>query len=189
GSPPRREPKPPARRFSRIASSAFSSLGWTALKGGFTRSGKPFLTAGSSQPSARAGHGCRAPRAVVLPQPVSAAEAGAAESSLPVQSVPSAVLSGRAIRWRRSARAGAPLDPCGYMGDADESHLAGTGMIDKTVADVPAALADVADGATVLIGGFGESGSPIELIHGLIDQGARELTVVSNNTGNGLVGL
>lgn len=62
-------------------------------------------------------------------------------------------------------------------------------MIDKTVADVPAALADVADGATVLIGGFGESGSPIELIHGLIDQGARELTVVSNNTGNGLVGL
>ncbi len=62
-------------------------------------------------------------------------------------------------------------------------------MIDKTVADVPAALADVEDGATVLIGGFGESGSPIELIHGLIDQGARELTVVSNNTGNGHVGL
>lgn len=62
-------------------------------------------------------------------------------------------------------------------------------MIDKTVADVAAALADVADGATVLVGGFGESGSPIELIHGLIDQGARELTVVSNNTGNGHVGL
>ncbi|MEX2631949.1 MAG: 3-oxoacid CoA-transferase subunit A [Tistlia sp.] len=62
-------------------------------------------------------------------------------------------------------------------------------MIDKTLPDVAAALADVADGAVVLVGGFGESGSPIELIHGLIDQGARELTVVSNNTGNGHVGL
>lgn len=61
--------------------------------------------------------------------------------------------------------------------------------MDKRVPDVPAALADVQDGAMVLIGGFGESGSPIELIHGLIDQGARGLTVVSNNTGNGEVGL
>ena len=40
-----------------------------------------------------------------------------------------------------------------------------------------------------MIGGFGEAGSPIELIHALIDHGARELTVVNNNTGNGEVGL
>jgi hypothetical protein len=47
----------------------------------------------------------------------------------------------------------------------------------------------VFDGATVMIGGFGEAGSPIELIHALIDQGAKDLTVVNNNTGSGEVGL
>ncbi|MFO0962048.1 MAG: 3-oxoacid CoA-transferase subunit A [Phycisphaerales bacterium] len=62
-------------------------------------------------------------------------------------------------------------------------------MIDKRFASAREAVADVPDGATVMIGGFGEAGSPIELIHALIDQGARELTVVSNNTGTGLVGL
>lgn len=62
-------------------------------------------------------------------------------------------------------------------------------MIDKTVESCAAAVADIHDGATVMIGGFGEAGSPIELIHALIDQGAKELTVVSNNTGNGEVGL
>lgn len=62
-------------------------------------------------------------------------------------------------------------------------------MIDKTVESAAAAVADIQDGATVMIGGFGEAGSPIELIHALIDQGARELTVVNNNTGNGEVGL
>jgi 3-oxoadipate CoA-transferase, alpha subunit len=62
-------------------------------------------------------------------------------------------------------------------------------MIDKIVPDLHAAVADIRDGATVMIGGFGEAGSPIELIHALIDQGARELTVVSNNTGSGNVGL
>lgn len=62
-------------------------------------------------------------------------------------------------------------------------------MIDKTVASAAEAVADVRDGATVMIGGFGEAGSPIELIHALIDQGARGLTVVSNNTGSGEVGL
>lgn len=62
-------------------------------------------------------------------------------------------------------------------------------MIDKTVASAAEAVADVHDGATVMIGGFGEAGSPIELIHALIDQGARGLTVVSNNTGSGEVGL
>jgi 3-oxoadipate CoA-transferase alpha subunit len=48
---------------------------------------------------------------------------------------------------------------------------------------------DVFDHATVMIGGFGEAGSPIELIHALIDQGATDLTVVNNNTGSGEVGL
>jgi len=62
-------------------------------------------------------------------------------------------------------------------------------MINKQVASAAEAVADVFDGATVMVGGFGEAGSPIELIHALIDQGATDLTVVSNNTGSGEVGL
>ena len=62
-------------------------------------------------------------------------------------------------------------------------------MIDKRVDTVAEAVADIPDGATVMIGGFGEAGSPIELIHALIDQGAKDLVVVNNNTGNGEVGL
>jgi 3-oxoadipate CoA-transferase alpha subunit len=62
-------------------------------------------------------------------------------------------------------------------------------MIDKRVASVHEAVADIRDGASVMIGGFGEAGSPVELIHALIDQGARDLTVISNNTGSGEVGL
>ena len=62
-------------------------------------------------------------------------------------------------------------------------------MINKQVPSVVAAVADIPDGATVMIGGFGASGSPIELIHALIDQGAGDLTVINNNTGNGDVGL
>jgi 3-oxoadipate CoA-transferase alpha subunit len=62
-------------------------------------------------------------------------------------------------------------------------------MINKRVSSPAAAVADIHDGATVMIGGFGEAGSPIELIHALIDHGARNLTVVSNNTGSGRVGL
>ena len=62
-------------------------------------------------------------------------------------------------------------------------------MINKSVESAAAAVADIPDGATVMIGGFGEAGSPIELIHALIDQGAKDLTVVNNNTGNGEVGL
>lgn len=61
-------------------------------------------------------------------------------------------------------------------------------MIDKRF-DLAAAVADVNDGATILVGGFGSAGSPIELLHALIDQGAKNLTVVSNNTGSGNVGL
>lgn len=62
-------------------------------------------------------------------------------------------------------------------------------MIDKRITSVEEAVRDVRDGASVMIGGFGEAGSPIELIHALIDQGARGLTVISNNTGSGRVGL
>ena len=62
-------------------------------------------------------------------------------------------------------------------------------MISKIVESTAVAVADIFDGATVMIGGFGEAGSPIELIHALIDQGAKDLTVVNNNTGNGEVGL
>lgn len=62
-------------------------------------------------------------------------------------------------------------------------------MIDKQVASIAAAVADIPDGATVMVGGFGEAGSPIELIHALIDQGATGLTVINNNTGSGEVGL
>lgn len=62
-------------------------------------------------------------------------------------------------------------------------------MIDKTVQTTTQALEGVKDGATVLVGGFGGAGQPMELIHALIDQGARELTVVANNAGNGETGL
>jgi len=62
-------------------------------------------------------------------------------------------------------------------------------MIDKVAASIAEALAGIADGATVLIGGFGTAGIPAELIDGLIAQGARDLTVVNNNAGNGDHGL
>jgi 3-oxoadipate CoA-transferase, alpha subunit len=57
------------------------------------------------------------------------------------------------------------------------------------VADADAAVAGIPDGATVLIGGFGTAGQPVELIDALCRQGARDLTVVSNNAGNGDTGL
>ena len=62
-------------------------------------------------------------------------------------------------------------------------------MINKIAASIAEALADVQDGATVMIGGFGTAGIPNELIDGLIAQGAKELTVVNNNAGNGDTGL
>jgi 3-oxoadipate CoA-transferase alpha subunit len=62
-------------------------------------------------------------------------------------------------------------------------------MINKIVPTVEAALADVSDGATVMIGGFGTAGLPNELIDALIAQGARDLTIVNNNAGNGDTGL
>ena len=62
-------------------------------------------------------------------------------------------------------------------------------MIDKTIGSVTVAVADIHDGATVMIGGFGTAGMPAELIDALIDQGARDLTIVNNNAGNGETGV
>ena len=62
-------------------------------------------------------------------------------------------------------------------------------MIDKIAASVADALAGVKDGSTVLIGGFGTAGIPNELIDGLLEQGAKDLTLVCNNAGNGEEGV
>jgi 3-oxoadipate CoA-transferase, alpha subunit len=62
-------------------------------------------------------------------------------------------------------------------------------MIDKLFASTAAALADVADGSVVMVGGFGTAGQPNELIAALIAQGATDLTIVNNNAGNGDEGL
>lgn len=61
--------------------------------------------------------------------------------------------------------------------------------MDKTIATLADAVSVIPDGASVMIGGFGGSGAPIELIHALIDAGPKNLTVVNNNAGNGHVGL
>ena len=62
-------------------------------------------------------------------------------------------------------------------------------MIDKTVPSVEEAVGDIPDGATVMIGGFGRAGQPVELIDALIAHGAKNLTIVNNNAGNGDTGL
>jgi len=58
-------------------------------------------------------------------------------------------------------------------------------VLDKRVGTVDEAVAGVQDGATVLVGGFGSSGIPVELTHALLEQGARDLTLVTNNAGTG----
>lgn len=66
--------------------------------------------------------------------------------------------------------------------------------MDKSVADRAAAIADIGDGMTIMIGGFGGSGAPIELIHALIDRfratgSPKNLTIINNNAGNGRIGI
>ncbi len=66
--------------------------------------------------------------------------------------------------------------------------------MDKTVADLAEALAGIEDGMSLMIGGFGGSGAPIELIHALIDRfrstgSPKNLTIINNNAGNGRVGI
>jgi len=62
-------------------------------------------------------------------------------------------------------------------------------MVNKVVASALRAVADIPDGATVMIGGFGTAGMPSELIDALIAQGSKDLTIVNNNAGNGDTGL
>ena len=62
-------------------------------------------------------------------------------------------------------------------------------MINKLVASPQVAVADIADGATIMLGGFGNAGMPTALIEALIAQGARDLTIINNNAGNGDTGL
>lgn len=62
-------------------------------------------------------------------------------------------------------------------------------MSAQVLASYDEAVADTADGSTVMVGGFGMAGMPVELIDALIRQGAKDLTIVSNNAGNGDTGL
>jgi 3-oxoadipate CoA-transferase, alpha subunit len=62
-------------------------------------------------------------------------------------------------------------------------------MIDKRVASLAEAVAGIADGSTILCGGFGGAGAPDELFAALLEQGARDLVIVSNNAGTGRTGL
>src|SRR3954466_16200089 len=65
----------------------------------------------------------------------------------------------------------------------------GRAMLSKVVPSVAEAVADIRDGSTVMIGGFGTAGMPSELIDALIALGPRDLTIVNNNAGNGDMGL
>ena len=61
--------------------------------------------------------------------------------------------------------------------------------MNKICPSLEAALADVSDGASIMIGGFGDAGVPFEMIDALIAQGAKDLTIISNNAGTGEVGI
>lgn len=62
-------------------------------------------------------------------------------------------------------------------------------MIDKAVPSLTDAVADLHDGAAIMISGFGEAGVPAELIDAVVDHGATDLTIISNNAGTGDVGI
>ncbi|PVZ85589.1 3-oxoadipate CoA-transferase [Serratia sp. S1B] len=62
-------------------------------------------------------------------------------------------------------------------------------MINKSIASIDSAVADIADGATLMVGGFGPAGQPYALLDALIRRRPRELTLISNNAGNGDFGL
>ncbi len=62
-------------------------------------------------------------------------------------------------------------------------------MIDKTVGTIDAAVAGIKDGATIMVSGFGEAGAPSLLMEAIIDQGAKNLTAISNNAGEAYHGL
>ena len=105
---------------------------------------------------------------------------------------PRSVRRGRLVRLRAGggSRTGAGSRHCCCTGaEYRRSSSRSCRMIDKRVASAAEAVSDIFDGATIMFGGFGEAGSPIELIHALIDQGATNLTMISNNCGSGQVGL
>ena len=77
-----------------------------------------------------------------------------------------------------------PRQPDGNDGNAQEARV-----INKIYDSLASAVAGVHDGATIMIGGFGNAGMPSALINALIEQGARDLTIVNNNAGNGETGL
>src|SRR5262249_10847849 len=81
--------------------------------------------------------------------------------------------SGGGVRARPGPKSPVPRRPCGECRRRLHSE---TIVIDKTIGSVTAAVADIHDGATVMIGGFGTAGMPAELIDALIGQGARDLT-------------
>ncbi|MBT6136721.1 MAG: 3-oxoacid CoA-transferase subunit A [Rhodospirillaceae bacterium] len=85
------------------------------------------------------------------------------------------------------------LDPghgCAKKDHGSQARVTGgTVAINKIVETMEAAVAGIGDGATVLISGFGNAGSPTALCHALLDQGARDLVVVANNAGTGREGL
>src|SRR3546814_655903 len=65
----------------------------------------------------------------------------------------------------------------------------GDNQFGKVRANAGAAVYDIEDGSTILVGGFGDSGIPLDLLHALREQGAQELTVVSINAGSGTTGI
>ena len=79
--------------------------------------------------------------------------------------------------------------PCRTTQGLHQTSIIGDKLRSVTVDSVDAALSDIPSGATIMIGGFGTAGQPIELIEGLIRREARDLTIVNNNAGNGQVGL
>lgn len=62
-------------------------------------------------------------------------------------------------------------------------------MINKCVPSLQEAVAGISDGSTILVGGFGDTGTPIELLHAVLEAGSRDLVIISNNAGSGLVGI
>jgi 3-oxoadipate CoA-transferase alpha subunit len=58
-------------------------------------------------------------------------------------------------------------------------------MIDKRKDSIAESVADIGDGATIMIGGFGTAGNPVNLVDALVEQGASDLTIIANNAGSG----
>ncbi len=89
------------------------------------------------------------------------------------------------IKWDERDPGTQTVNPVGKGKNSDGQD----GMINKIVQAMADAMAGIKDGSTVLVGGFGDVGQPLHLLDGLIEQGAKDLTVVSNNSGVGRVGL